>query len=179
MVVVSHDAADAVAGHRAGAVAGGEGAVVVVSRDAAGAVVGSGHCYPAVAGDEGAVVVASHDAAYVVVALHLALHAQALHRAAAIDVSEEALVVRAAAVDVDAGYGESRTVEGAGVLLGGVPYRRPVVGAFGQGDVLRQGGVQLEVVPAHVHEGSEAADLIGCAEDADGGSRWHLIRWPG
>ena len=102
-------------------------------------------------------------------ALHFALHGQALHRAATADVSAEALVVRAAAVDVDVGYGVSRAVEGAGVLRGGVPYRRPVVGAFGQGDVRRQGGVQLEVVPARVHEGGEEAELIGRAEEADGG----------
>ena len=67
-------------------------------------------------------------------------------------------------VDVDAGYGVSRTVEGAGVLCGGVPYRRPVVGADGQGDFRRQGGVQLEVVFAHVHEGGEDFKLIGCAD---------------
>ena len=94
VVVLSRDAADVAAGsgHRARAVAGGESAGVIVSRDAAYVAVAR-HCYLAVAGDEGAGVVLSRNAAYVAVARHLARHGQALHHAAVADGSEEALVV--------------------------------------------------------------------------------------
>ena len=144
----------------------------VASHDAAGAVVGSGHLHLVVAVRHGAVV-ASRDAAGVVVALHAARHGQVLHRALSVDVSEEALAVVVRAVDGEAGDGVSRTVEGAGVLPV-IPHRRPVAaslfGGGGQGDVRRQGGIQLVVVPACIHEGGEEAELVGRAEEADGGA---------
>ena len=175
VVAASRDAAGVVtgSGHRTGADAGGEGAVVVVSHNAAGAE-GSGHCYLADAGGEGAVVVVSHDAAGAVMALHAARHGQVLHRAVPVDASEEALFVVVRVVDGEAFDGVSCTVEGAGVggLIG--PYRRPVasslLGGGGQGDVCRHGGVQLEVDSAHVHEGGEEAELVSRAEEADWGA---------
>ena len=114
--VASRDASGVVGSvHRAGVGAGDEGALdAVASHDAAGAAVGSGHLHLVVAVRHGAFV-ASRDASGVDAALHAARHGQVLHRAVPADVSEEALAVVVRAVDGEAGYGVSRTVEGAGV----------------------------------------------------------------